>query len=913
MQQHLSSLFEPRLKQTHPYQKVLSKSCADLRLLPHLIKSLSKIELVDSNQKLVRPDSGSVPHFSTPYVLVQLFSYSRTDPSSTNFWRLVTDISLALGEEKSEIEDLIARASEAASSSVSSASSKPGAQIKEFMRLAENEGARVVQLLKCLHPEIRGIGARKLKSALTASGFNVRETGDQWNCTIQLLPNEILVNHSSRTPGWNIPHRETSRSSSSSDLEVGVLSNLSSLTFVVDPKPEQTFEIHWNVCLAFSMSLRRFECKMSVLDFKFEGKRSEIADFKKCISPWVSTEVQFYRLLCKDARDYQVAHTLPKLVGCTTVLSHSEPIFYGSIDDFASYRILSVLAKYLEPELVPKIEGARKVFKTRAKRTSPDNLPSTLRECLSEFFLLDLPFESSPVGRLLRSLDRQMLGLAMSMLRETMAAANVEFVPTEKWSIIIRISATKVRVWHFREEILRLTDLAAAECNFTWRLELCFNRMVTEIQSSTIEVVDWEFKQGLLQETKQSLLDIMSPLVPSYIPYERALKTPIKQCNIGSDLLYVTKHMEIRGGDDRVLFRPESVPDTARSISIRNCYGAIFSHLLDEPARSACITKLSASLEAKSDPTAGLELFCRTVLEEKILAEDSDVMKLFRLMSQLAVTPAVNNLRKDYHSQFPYRAVKGSWKIALRFSLDRSKILVRHTREEQSTTDDPEGFFTFQWQVQLTMSLRSQKLDVKFQINSLEFQEQTSYTTRAQLLAAFKDLAGKNKNISTDSNAVPLEAIDCVRLLLQTLRTVSHPPRITRPDLRGMSSITLLEGLEKALVQQSDKSFKVMIQPMVGGSRRMASSGSDDRNTPRSSPSHRKSLNAHRVSLTTASPRSASLQPTRTEVQPSPRTPRKLMLSSPRKSDMIGTLPSPRSAPDIHMSSSAPSATSLTN
>lgn len=55
MQQQLSALFEPRLKQTHPYQKILNKSCSDLRLLSHINKYLHKIEVLDMHQKPVRP------------------------------------------------------------------------------------------------------------------------------------------------------------------------------------------------------------------------------------------------------------------------------------------------------------------------------------------------------------------------------------------------------------------------------------------------------------------------------------------------------------------------------------------------------------------------------------------------------------------------------------------------------------------------------------------------------------------------------------------------------------------------------------------------------------------------------------------------------------------------------------------
>jgi hypothetical protein len=902
MQQKLSSLFEPRLKQTHPYQKVLAKSCADLRLLPHLNKSLPKVEVLDPNHKSVRLkwEAGYICLHSKSHLGVsQLFVYNKSDNTSNNLLQLIIDVSVALGEDYDEVEHMIARAG----AIVAGKAAKPGEQIKEFLRIAESEGLRVVQLLKCLHPEIRAIGFRKLRSALTASGFNVRDTGDQWNCTIQVLANEILVNHNSRTPGWNVPHGDSVRSSSSSELEVGPIGD--NIPDLPKEKPQQTFEINWNVCLAFSPSLRRFECSMSVLDFRFDGKKSEINDFKKCIQPWVSTEVQFYRLMCKDPKEYQVSHTLPKTAAHTTILSHSTPVYTGQSDEFACYRMISILAELLEPDLLPKVESARKAFRKRCKATSPDNIPAVLRERLSDFFLREVPFATSPVGRLLRTLDRQVLALAMVKIRDTLQESPVEFIPKEMWSISIRITGQKVVVCHFREEIIRFTDVKdpeETECSFTWKIQMCFDRLLSELQTTEISVVDWEYPATVQQELKARLSDILAPLVPRHIPYERALRTAIKQCNIGSDLLYATKHMTIYGRASQVLFVPDAPSESSRT-AIRQCYNVLFEQLLEEPLRSSCTATLSSCLDMKSDPAAGLELFCRTLIDDKIVSESSNLLKTLRLISQVGVTPAVNSLRKQYHSQFPYRSVKGSWSIAVRFSEDGSRVMVTHTREEQSASEDPEGFFTFQWQVQLTMNVRTQKLAVEFQIDRLDFQEETSYTVRAQLLAAFKDVAGKNKNISTDNNAIPIEAIDCVRLLLQTLRSVPHPPKVTRPDLRGVSSIALLEGLEKALVQQSDKSMRVMIQPPPAASRRSTLSGSapgQEAADPKS-PMVRRSLNATRVSLTVG-----ANTPQLDLNGISPRTPRsRLVMSSPRKSDMVGLLPSPRnSLPDLHINNS---------
>jgi hypothetical protein len=135
------------------------------------------------------------------------------------------------------------------------------------------------------------------------------------------------------------------------------------------------------------------------------------------------------------------------------------------------------------------------------------------------------------------------------------------------------------------------------------------------------------------------------------------------------------------------------------------------------------------------------------------------------------------------------------------------------------------------------------------------------------------------------------------------LRSVPHPPKVTRPDLRGVSSIALLEGLEKALVQQSDKSMRVMIQPPPAASRRSTLSGSapgQEAADPKS-PMVRRSLNATRVSLTVG-----ANTPQLDLNGISPRTPRsRLVMSSPRKSDMVGLLPSPRnSLPDLHINNS---------
>jgi len=83
-------------------------------------------------------------------------------------------------------------------------------------------------------------------------------------------------------------------------------------------------------------------------------------------------------------------------------------------------------------------------------------------------------------------------------------------------------------------------------------------------------------------------------------------------------------------------------------------------------------------------------------IEDLKLEEQWKFLNVLKTVNQEAIAPCVAKMRELIYEQFPYKDVKGSWRISI--DITKSSAIVHHRKKEQS---HKENFFSFFWQLKI--------------------------------------------------------------------------------------------------------------------------------------------------------------------------------------------------------------------
>ena len=93
------------------------------------------------------------------------------------------------------------------------------------------------------------------------------------------------------------------------------------------------------------------------------------------------------------------------------------------------------------------------------------------------------------------------------------------------------------------------------------------------------------------------------------------------------------------------------------------------------------------------------------------------------------------SIRNSLYEKFPYKDVKGGWKVII--SLDQDRVVVSHIKKEQSHDTTPEGRFFFQWHLTLAFDQQMITFDPSLKILDITFERMLPETKRTFMDAIF--------------------------------------------------------------------------------------------------------------------------------------------------------------------------------
>jgi hypothetical protein len=318
----------------------------------------------------------------------------------------------------------------------------------------------------------------------------------------------------------------------------------------------------------------------------------------------------------------------------------------------------------------------------------------------------------------MKAIDRQLLVPALLKLRENLHGS-FPYKAKDYWALYIYIDDVGIKIIHEKVEV---SSEPEAPFELTWRLQLRFDREMQELIQANVFIHDWDVPTTATTEFKHSFHNTIAPFVSDYVPYRRVWRQPLLHGSVGAEVCGSAKVIKIYDAENKKIY----VPNLNQSKSqMAYSYLSVLFDKLVKPRRAAELKKrLGTALEGKSDPTGALDSFFKSIVEEKLVREDGSTIKVLKTLSQGILTPAMLKLRKEYYEQFPYKPIKGSWKIKLHFVPKRKKVIVVHKKQEQSLKEDTVGYFTFEWEARIALNYGRDKLKVHVRINELHFHQQ---------------------------------------------------------------------------------------------------------------------------------------------------------------------------------------------
>lgn len=601
---------------------------------------------------------------------------------------------------------------------------------------------KAVKLLKALHPEIRELGFLKIHDILGEYCPGLEDNIEEWTVKCQLSPASIIL----------------------------------TLESIATDK-ETLFQLHWEIVLKFNQDLSQFTVDVKITDWNF-GKldQEKQNSVRKAMDFLVKQSVYYTKQLQKEFDDYKVFNKIVQAAQRTTVVVDDQIVYKDTQNQEGAYYLLTCLAKTLDSNYFLGL------IRSRSLKLTCDDVGE--RNDNIKDLLKKKSFDISATLKVLRCLDTYILTPSILKLRYSMYDF-LPYVTKTAHTSDVDISRKRVTITSERTE-RALSHEPVDSFEFTWRLALTFTKDMSKILKTDLYIIDWSFSQQTSKEVRAKFDEIAAPFIPEWAPYRRIWKSSVAL--LGQDLLTCASMVRVDVGGS-IIYSPDKKKEKLGQI--RDLLGVIIEKV--DPIKANKLQNLlNKSLESKTDLVSGLDNF---LSNESLIQSDS--YRVLKLMSQQVLNPAIMKLRKEYFNYYPYKFVKGSWRVLVSFSKDG--VIVKHSKEEKSTdVEKLESYFSFKWQLSLKVNIQRDRLRSNLQIKELKFHEKTSQQVRAGVQSLFGAIVRDTKSAFTNSIEL-MSASELLGHIITTLEKSTNVPTIEHPLLCKYDLPSLLRNLDKSM------------------------------------------------------------------------------------------------------------------
>jgi len=223
-----------------------------------------------------------------------------------------------------------------------------------------------------------------------------------------------------------------------------------------------------------------------------------------------------------------------------------------------------------------------------------------------------------------------------------------------------------------------------------------------------------------------------------YKRYQQSGKKPYHTLPVHVDIPRLAKKIIIYG-DGELVHKPQE--DTALNNSSGNLFAdlsrqdntikeiilTLSKWLGDSQEQQESISTKYASFFGTGDPSLSLNEFI-----EHVVGVDSSVVKVLKACNQSILAPGVLKLKVAVGNQFPFKDVRGSWRIEIQIESD--KLSVTHLKRERSFEDESSEYFEFAWTLRIVYDRQlTRVLEVQLYIDDILFGDKMDTSKRRKI------------------------------------------------------------------------------------------------------------------------------------------------------------------------------------
>jgi len=161
--------------------------------------------------------------------------------------------------------------------------------------------------------------------------------------------------------------------------------------------------------------------------------------------------------------------------------------------------------------------------------------------------------------------------------------------------------------------------------------------------------------------------------------------------------------------------------------TIKDIIVTLSKWLGDSQEQQESISTKYASFFGSGDPSLSLNEFI-----EHVVGVDSNVVKVLKACNQSILAPGVLKLKVAVGNQFPFKDMRGSWRIEIQ--IDSERVSVTHLKVERSFEDESTEYFEFAWTLRIVFDRQlTRVLEVQLYIDDVLYGDKMDTSKRRKI------------------------------------------------------------------------------------------------------------------------------------------------------------------------------------
>uniref|UniRef100_A0A6B2L259 Ras guanine nucleotide exchange factor glfB-like C-terminal domain-containing protein n=1 Tax=Arcella intermedia TaxID=1963864 RepID=A0A6B2L259_9EUKA len=462
------------------------------------------------------------------------------------------------------------------------------------------------------------------------------------------------------------------------------------------------------------------------------------------------------------------------------------------------FKLMDTLSKILEPYAVTEFLHKKfHLFQEQIQEYTEKPIAQFLSNFLKEGVLRSGNRKLLPI---LCCFQSGLFAPVLTELYDILRKNSLESQPQkdkDRYSIVVEIKENEmITVSHKRKEESRKTD-PKESFQFEWKLKLEFDKRIETITKVDFKIVDWSFNHSTSPEIQKLFLSTIKNYLPPHLMFTKSWEKPAQLLNWPDELPKLIQIVDIFDIDGIPVYKSKHYRHrTVLTEAVINFISTLTRLAEGQEVADKVEAKLTENFSQNYSFSECIEKYFYLQKTKENNDIETPTMKILKSLLPHVVKPFLMDLHTNL-KEYPFQLQEGSRKVHINFK--RNGALVVHRCIEQSASQEPSNFFTFEWEVKFGLEGTAfSKLEVLgMEIITLSFHEQTAKKIKYELQSIFANIIQSASAFQSPVTSVSVSQL--LQAVLQTLHASDKELIIQNTKFENVNVVTLLECLDRTL------------------------------------------------------------------------------------------------------------------